>query len=184
MTKEEARRLVRERERLFCGKACGEASERLSERFLSLREYAAARTVMAYVSIGAEPETGAILRRVLADGKTLCLPKIAGPGQMEARAVRDLAELVLGERFAIPEPPETAPVVPPEALELIVVPGAAFDGARRRRGRGGGDYDRFLPKTYAFTVGLAWEYMLLPEVPAEAHDVPVRCVLTEARTVR
>ncbi len=102
---------------------------------------------------------------------------------MEARSIRDPAELVPG-RFNIPEPPETAPVLFPETLEFILVPGLSFDGAGRRLGRGGGFYDRYLSQTCAFTAAIVRERLLLPEVPAESHDVRVDCLITETRILR
>ena len=71
----------------------------------------------------------------------------------------------------------------PEKIDLVLVPALAFDKECYRLGHGGGYYDRYLPRTRAFTVGLAREKMLFDRVPREAHDVPVMLVITEKRIV-
>jgi 5-formyltetrahydrofolate cyclo-ligase len=76
-------------------------------------------------------------------------------------------------------------VVPPETLDLVVVPALAIDGAGHRLGYGRGYYDQTLVRTVnAVTVGVAFDFQLIAEVPIEAHDVPVAWVVTDQRTLR
>lgn len=85
----------------------------------------------------------------------------------------------------VPEPPE-APGGGERELDLLVVPGVAFDPEGRRLGRGAGCYDRFLasvPRPRSL-VGLAWSWQLLDEIPADDWDVPVDAVVTERGVVR
>lgn len=171
VTKVEARKLVRSRQ----WDASRDAF--LRERFMTLPEVYAAANVMAYVSTAREPDTMPLLQKLLSMGKCLLLPRVSGDGFMEARAVSDLAVLVRGA-FGILEPDSTAPLIAPDKIEVVLVPGVAFDLERRRLGRGGGYYDRFLPETHAFTAALAAPVQLLPEVPAESHDVCVDCLIT------
>jgi len=70
-------------------------------------------------------------------------------------------------------------------VDLLCVPGLAFDTALRRLGRGGGHYDATLPAAWrARKVGLAFEDQIVDAVPAEPHDAPVDLVVTEARVLR
>lgn len=71
-------------------------------------------------------------------------------------------------------------------FDLVVVPGVAFDRMGRRLGRGSGYYDRFLAGLAgkATTVGLAFSWRIVPEVPVDAWDVPVDAVATEDGVIR
>jgi len=144
--------------------------------------YAAAATVMAFASMGAECNTWPLLARILADGKRLllprCRPRAAG---FDAVAVADLdADLVPGPLPGMRDPAPHLPVHAPPP-DLVIVPGLAFDRAHRRLGYGKGMYDAFLthhaPK--AVTVGLGFALQLVDRVPTAAHDVPLTHVLTE-----
>ena len=94
-------------------------------------EYRRARTVFAFVGCGREIGTRALLERILSEGKELCVPLCTGPGRMECRRVQDLSVLRPGS-YGIPEPPPEAPAMPPEDIDLAIVPcvGAAADGRR------------------------------------------------------
>ena len=86
-------------------------------------EYRRARTVFAFVGCGREIGTRALLERILSEGKELCVPLCTGPGRMECRRVQDLSVLRPGS-YGIPEPPPEAPTVPPEDIDLAIVPWA------------------------------------------------------------
>lgn len=141
-------------------------------------EYRRAGTVFAFVGRGSEIDTAPLLRQVLADGKRLCVPLCTAPGVMECREVRDLTVLRPGA-YGISEPPDNAPAVPPECVDLAIIPcaGAAADG--RRLGRGGGYYDRFLAQYTGDALLLCRERLLCPSIPQEIHDIRVPAVVTE-----
>lgn len=151
----------------------------LREAFLEMPEYRAARTVLLYVGTGAEPDTRPLIEDALASGKRVALPAIAGPGLMEARAVTDPDLLVPGP-YGIPAPAPDSELVPPEALDLVLVPGMAFTPDGERLGRGGGYYDRYLPRTSALTVALARDFQIVDRLPTEAHDVPVDALIIDS----
>ncbi len=146
-------------------------------RFLSLPEYRRAKTVFLYRGVGSELDTLPIIEDALSSGKRVALPRVTAPGIMEARRIRALNELVPG-KYGIPAPPEGSELIPPEEFDLILVPGAAFSPNGARLGRGGGYYDRYLPKTLGFKVALAGKGRLFPVLPTEEHDVKVDKVIT------
>jgi 5-formyltetrahydrofolate cyclo-ligase len=155
------------------------------DRLVALPEFRAARCVALYASIGAEVDTGPIARAGAAAGKQLAWPRLAaGSRQLEfaACAPEDLLTGPRGTR----EPPPAAPPVPLDALDLVVVPGVAFDELGWRLGRGGGYYDATLAAlpVHVLRVALAFDLQLVPAVPGEAHDAAVHLVVTEARLVR
>ena len=143
--------------------------------------YRRARMVFAFVGRGDEIDTLPLLRRVLADGKRLCVPLCTAPGIMECREVTDLSVLRPGA-YHILEPPAEAPLVAPADIDLAIVPcaGASLDG--RRLGRGGGYYDRFLAGYAGETLLLCRQALLRPDIPWEAHDIPIPAVITEQGT--
>ena len=96
---------------------------------LNTQEYRRAHTVFAFVGRADEIDTRPLLEQIVADGKRLCVPLCTAPGVMECREVRDLTVLRPGA-YGISEPPDNAPAVPPECVDLAIIPcaGAAADG--------------------------------------------------------
>jgi len=88
---------------------------------LNTQEYRLARTVFAFVGRADEIDTRPLLEQILADGKRLCVPLCTSPGVMECREVPDLAVLRPGA-YGISEPPDNAPAVPPERVDLAIIP--------------------------------------------------------------
>jgi len=156
-----------------------ESDDLLFSRVTALEEYVAAQRVMLFYSIKRETDTIGIAEDALAAGKTVAFPYCYRGGIMEARIVSSLDELE-ESMLGIPAPPETAQILAPEEIDLIIVPALAYDIEGYRVGYGGGYYDRFLKKTNAFTVGLARERLIMKSAPKEAHDIAVNCVVTEA----
>ena len=136
--------------------------------------------VFAFCGTAREPDTRPVLELALDGGKTLYLPRVTGPGRMEAAPVRSLAQLVPGA-WEIPEPPAEAPAAAPETIDLVLLPclAAAPDGVRL--GWGGGYYDRFLARCAAPGAVLCPEALIAPFLPAEPHDAPVGWIVTERR---
>ncbi len=155
-------------------------------RALELPELAAAESVMLFASFRTELDTAPIADWVLGAGKSLCLPRILGPRRMAAYRVTDLGADLMPGKWDIPEPREGLPEVPPETIDLVFVPGSAFDEEGHRCGWGGGFYDNFLPLTRPGTprVALAFEVQLVPGICCEPHDLPVTAIVTERRVIR
>ena len=148
------------------------------KNFINLQEFKDAKAIFAYISEKREPDTVRIIQEALEMGKTVALPVSYDNGRMEPRVIKSLDELVIG-KYGIPAPRNDAPLLREEDIDLIVVPGVTFDRKGFRLGRGGGYYDRFLANSSAFSVGLARE-CLIREIPVQAHDMSVVCLVTEA----
>jgi len=164
--------------------------ERLAElvrvRALQLPELAAAGTVMLFASFRTELDTMPVAEWVLRAGKALCLPRVLGPRRMAAFRVTDLAADLAPGKWDIPEPRVGLPEVPPDEMDLVFVPGSAFDEDGRRCGYGGGFYDTYLPRTRPGTpwVALAFEAQIVAGICCEPHDLPVTAIVTERRVIR
>ena len=146
--------------------------------------FAAARTVLAFVSLSDELDTSALLRAILSAGKRLAVPRVlVATGQLEAVVLTTLDDLVPGS-FGVREPRGGA-VIALSAIDVAIVPGVAFDRQGGRLGRGGGFYDRCLAtRAYLLTCGLAYEAQLVERVPMQAGDQRVKWLATEAGVAR
>ena len=119
-------------------------SARIVATILDLPTYRDAGAVLAYASFGTELQTDELLRRVLADGKTLVLPRVERGG-LGLYEVRDLAGDLAPGTWGIREPePDRCPPADPDGVGFALIPGVAFDRGARRLGYGGGFYDRLL----------------------------------------
>jgi len=161
-------------------------SSAVCARAVLLPELAAAGIVMSFASFRTELDTAQLADWVLAAGKTLCLPRVLGDRRMAAFRIADPACDLTPGAWDIPEPREGLPEVPPAELDVVVVPGSAFDEEGRRCGYGGGFYDNYLPLTRPGTpwVALAFEAQVVPRMTCEAHDLPVTVIVTEKRVIR
>lgn len=170
------------------------ASAAMMDRFTSMEEYGAAKIILAYWSVGAEPDTHAVIERMLADGKTVCLPRCIDMGQngripgavpeMEAREICSAADMIPGA-YGILEPGEGCALIRPEEIDLMLMPCLACDTSCRRIGHGAGYYDRYLGlvRDDCCKAALCYEAVLADELPVEEHDKPVDAVLTEERII-
>ncbi|HKM17958.1 MAG: 5-formyltetrahydrofolate cyclo-ligase [Firmicutes bacterium] len=147
----------------------------LHQKFWRLPQYRQAQTVMLYLSFGNEVDTWPLLKQAWVDGKRVLAPKVRRyPKEIAAVEVAAMTDLEPGF-WGIYEPVRDQGVDPGE-IDLILVPGLAFNSQGYRLGYGGGYYDRFLPQVKGFAVGLCYP-PLLREIPVEPWDQAVDCVL-------
>ncbi|MCX7708561.1 MAG: 5-formyltetrahydrofolate cyclo-ligase [Clostridia bacterium] len=164
-----------------------EKSSLVIKRLMTLKEFRDAAYVMSFISFGSEVETNALIQYCLDEGKQIAVPKVIKADNEGKRliAVR-IGSMETGFKagsYGIPEPTETeGRIVQPEDLEFVVVPGVAFDTKRFRLGYGGGFYDRFLGGTRksCMKAAVAYECQVYAEIPLEAHDLQMDCVITES----
>jgi 5-formyltetrahydrofolate cyclo-ligase len=178
LSKAELRELVKREIAAFSDDYIKESDEGILPRVLRLSEFQRARNVLLYRSVAREPGTDAIAQAAIAAGKTVAFPRCLSGGAMQACIVGGLDELV-PSKFGIPAPPETATVLAPEKLDLVIVPALAYDSKGHRLGRGGGYYDRFLRDVPATRVGLGRRKLLQSILPHEPHDIIMDWVITE-----
>ena len=159
-------------------------------KFMALPAYRAAKTVMWYVDAGSEVRTRHTLPEALTHGKRVVVPWcVVETNQLELFWLEDMAELVEGA-YKILEPKDELRRVPkkviqPEELDLVMVPGTAFDPRGGRMGQGKGYYDRLLARARpdAPLVALAFDCQIFDEIPVASHDVFMDLVLTESREI-
>jgi 5-formyltetrahydrofolate cyclo-ligase len=163
-----------------------ELSARIMDRVLALPEYARAATVMFYIDVRAEVRTRQALPAALASGRTIVVPWCNEHGELELLRLASMDELELGMYRILEPKPDLRNLrekqLAPEQLDLILVPGVAFDRRGGRTGHGKGYYDKLLQHARADAplIGLAFECQLFPEIPMHEHDIFMDKVVTEA----
>ena len=170
-------RIRAERDRIS-QEARRERARHVEEALFALPRVRTAGGVALFWSFGSEIPTEGMAARVLDEGKRLLLPFLTGDG-MEMAAVADLAELEPTSYG--PREPRDRRAVDPAVIDVIVVPGLAFDRRGHRLGYGGGRYDRYLARLRpdASRIGIGFEAQVVEHLPADDGDERVHIVVTE-----
>ncbi|MDL2253266.1 5-formyltetrahydrofolate cyclo-ligase [Ruminococcaceae bacterium OttesenSCG-928-I18] len=169
----------------------GRQTETLSEEYLRQSDEAIlsllcaeaalqkAKVVFSYVSVGREPDTRRFIEALLAEGKTVCVPRCHRGGVMHSCSITGFAQL-LPARYGLLEPAAETPITDPAQIELVVAPCVAADRRGGRLGHGAGYYDRFLTKTTCPVFCLCRGVLLQQEIPMGPYDRRMDLVITEA----
>jgi 5-formyltetrahydrofolate cyclo-ligase len=157
---------------------------RIAANLESLGDFQNALHVLFYWSVNGEPDTHALIEKFIGE-KELYLPVARGKSHMQAIPVRKPMRLKVGHE-GIPEPVDQDPnSLFDHRLELIVVPGVAFDPKGNRLGMGKGYFDRYLASVpNAVRVALAYEGQVLDHIPKDPYDVPVDFIVTDQKIYR
>jgi 5-formyltetrahydrofolate cyclo-ligase len=143
-----------------------------------------ARAILLYAPMLEELDVWPLVADSLAAGRTVALPRFdPSTKQYSARRIRDLTRDVRVGHFGIREPAAHCAAFDLGRLDLVLVPGVAFDARGCRLGRGKGYYDQLLTQVRGATCGVAFDEQIVAEVPAEPHDVHVYCILTPTRWI-
>ncbi|MGW2054479.1 5-formyltetrahydrofolate cyclo-ligase [Streptomyces sp. NPDC001840] len=175
--------------RLLSDEDARRAAAVLARRALELPELARARTVAAYVSVGREPGTRALLDALRTRGVRVLLPVLMADNDLDWAPYEGTERLVRAGRGLLE--PDGARLGPDAVLEadVVLLPGLAVDGRGMRLGRGGGSYDRVLGRLEragavpALAV-LLYDGEVVARVPTEPHDRPVQAVVTPGGVLR
>ena len=161
-------------------------SSHITDRFMDLPEYEAAAVVMFYVDVRSEVRTRNKLSAALGGPQAIVVPYCVD-GELELFLLEEMSELETG-MYKILEPKEPLRNLPEkrvlvENLDVIMVPGVAFDYEGGRTGHGKGYYDKLLQNARPDTplIALAFECQMFPEIPMAEHDIFMDKVITEDR---
>ncbi|SNZ09645.1 5-formyltetrahydrofolate cyclo-ligase [Persephonella hydrogeniphila] len=158
-----------------------EDSKKIAQKFINLPQLKKAKNILLYYPHKNEVDTRPIIDHLL-NSKTinLFLPKVQDQELIPVR-IKDLSSLKKGYA-GIMEPEGES--ISPEKIDIIVVPAIAFDKRGHRIGYGKGYYDRFLKKTKALKVGVAYDFQIVDKLPYEQHDIPVDLIITPTRIIK
>jgi 5-formyltetrahydrofolate cyclo-ligase len=184
------RRAMSDRRAALSPQERADRSRAASRRLAGLPELAAARAVAGFVALDkrAEIDPGEALAEVGRRGGTVVYPRVtAGQPRLRFHWVAGPGDLRPGA-YGILEPQEACPEVPAGDLDVILLPGLAFDAAGHRLGYGGGYYDEVgglvRREGRALLVGVGYDFQVVDRCPAGEGDVTIDRVVTEARVVR
>ena len=189
VVQEALRRELRRRKQQYTPSQLEELSEPIIARLRPL--LVDARVILAYYSLPDEVNTHQLIDDLVAEGKTVLLPKVLDTTTMELRLYTGPHDLAPGP-FGIMEPSgsQYSPssfLLPPSSktssIDVALIPGVAFDALGHRLGRGRGYYDRFLrtmgtvPSVRPRLLGLCFDFQKVPSVPVDPTDIPVNQVI-------
>jgi 5-formyltetrahydrofolate cyclo-ligase len=152
-------------------------SKIIQKKLLRTLAFHRAKTIMFFNSLSGEVDTQEMIEQAHSLGKKIAVPITCGRGLIKPALLRRGMSMVCG-RYGIREP-ATRRFISLRNIDLVIVPGVAFDKQGNRLGRGKGYYDAFLhklPKT-AISIGLAFDFQILPLVPTTPSDMRVNKVL-------
>lgn len=163
-------------------------SKSITKKLDELEYVRQAKTLMCYVSFGSEVYTHDVINKWLLNGKQVCVPHVVkniDKRSMEAVSISSFKELKPGT-FGVLEPPLVeSNIVLPDSIDIVIVPGCAFDLNKNRMGYGAGYYDRFLKHTSGkcLKIGIAFDFQVMEEIPCDEYDVPLDILITEKRII-
>ena len=177
---------VRDRIRGMDARARAEASRHACERLASDRRFTDASSVMLYMPMRSELDVTSLAVAALSQGKRVSVQRNdAAQGTLTPVGVDSIDPSAMPPDAMGVRTPSGGREVAPDSLDLVVVPGVAFDRVGHRLGRGAGYYDRFLarlsPRTA--TAGICFDEQLVDAVPHGDHDRTVDCVITPSLTI-
>lgn len=154
-----------------------EDSRRISDRVLAMAEVAAAHRIAAYLSRPHEVQIDGVIASLLDQGKRICVPAYHPGAEAYRFAWLDADTPTAPGAHGVAEPADPE-WVNPGSMDVLIVPGVAFDRAGNRLGHGSGTYDRLLQHYRGFRIGVAFAFQLLDAVPTDHHDIGVHAVIT------
>ncbi|MBI1831204.1 MAG: 5-formyltetrahydrofolate cyclo-ligase [Planctomycetes bacterium] len=162
-----------------------ELSKEICAKFVAMPEYVQAKTVMYYIDVRSEVRTRHDLPNALTQGKKIVVPWCNDKGELELFHLESMEELAIG-MYKILEPKKELRMLPAKQvaatdLDIVMVPGVAFDRTGARMGHGKGYYDKLLQhaRPDAPLVALAFECQLIPGIPTAPHDIFMDLIITE-----
>lgn len=178
MTKEQLRLRMKQLRSAMTQNQIEEKSNYIADRLFTMAPYSNADCVMTYLSAFHEPDTLRIIRHCFAAGKRIVVPISETQSHTLRLSYIDSLSCLKSGAYGILEPETEVPALP-DAPDLILVPGVAFDRHGGRLGFGVGYYDRFLASCRAVKVGLCYDFQLIDRIPCDTHDIPMDYILTE-----
>ena len=173
--KQNLRQHIRDEKRKFSTQQLSVFSNALCNNILCTERYKTAKTILLYCPLPDEADVFPLIDNAFSNGKCVLLPKVVGD-DLELRIYKGVESLTRGA-YGILEP--TGEVfLDYDAIDLAIIPGMAFDRLGNRLGRGKGYYDRLLPRLKnAYKIGVCFPFQYFDEIPSEAHDVRMDCVM-------
>jgi 5-formyltetrahydrofolate cyclo-ligase len=185
MNKETLRNSMKQKRTLEPARSILEKSKRIEQLLIKQKEYHQSSTILYYVSYDNEVRTHDLIKQALKGGKTVLVPISDTKSRtLKAAHITSWTDLAAGAYDILEPRKEIQNLVPLETIELILVPGIAFDVKGNRLGHGKGYYDWLLTKLpTAYSIGLAFSFQMVKEIPVEVNDKTVQTIITENQVI-
>lgn len=160
-------------------------SHAIAGTIIALPAFSSAQNIMCYASFGSEVCTRPIMSHILSNSKSLLLPNtLSKNGDMIAVQIQNMSQLHTGN-FGVLEPADRHPAAfDPKDIDIVLVPGLAFNHAGYRIGYGKGYYDQFLPKCpNAVSIALAYDFQICDTRFEHEHDIAVQYIITDSEVI-
>lgn len=169
---------MREKKKEFSQEQKKELSLPVFTRIEALDEFKKARCILLYWSMDDEVYTHDFINKWYKD-KTILLPCVAGD-DLILRQYQGIESMIAGEQFGILEP-KGAVYQDYASIDLMIIPGVAFDSMKNRMGRGRGFYDRLLKTCGCEKLAVCFDFQIVEKVPTEEFDVKMDKVISTSR---
>jgi len=159
-------------------------SEQIRKQLMKQSLFQHTSKILFYVSYNGEVHTHDLIKKSFSLNKTIYVP-ISNPQThtLYISKLDQFTDLSPGTYGILEPKKDTINTVPLNQIELIIVPGVAFDEHGHRIGQGGGYYDWLLSKTRVPTIALAFEFQIHATIPIEPHDQRIDYIITEKRVI-
>ncbi len=159
-------------------------SIKIFNKIISLEEYKNANIIALYKNLDSEVSTEELIKYSIDNGKIVSLPKVIGE-ELKFYKINSINSELIKSKFGVYEPIDDANnYINPQDIDLIIVPGVAFDKFKNRLGFGKGFYDRFLEKTKAKSIAVAFEEQVVKgKIPTEENDIKIDEIITDKSTI-
>ena len=184
LNKKEIRREVIAKRDLLKNKI--ELDEVIEKKLKDNKIYKNSKNIFIYLGFGSEINTIKYVEDFLDEGKKIIIPYTDMKNKVMHGIEINTLDGLKKNKFGILEPADTSKIFNKEDIDLVIMPGVAFDRSGNRVGYGGGYYDKFLSEINSDipTIALAYDIQILEEVPSEKHDIKVHMVITEKETIK
>ena len=184
MNKKTIRKNISKERDLLSQDEINKKSQAIRETFLKTNLYKEAQSIFSFISFGSEVDTHPLAKQILQDGKKLGVPyTIPKSRDMIVAGIQDFQRDLESGYYGILAPRKNElDLLEAKNIDLVIVPGLAFDNKGYRVGYGGGYYDTFLAKIRKDTikVGISFDLQLIEKCPINQFDIPVDFIVTES----
>lgn len=179
--KSELRKIMKAKRNELSLKEKEEYDKVVFEKVISNPIYLNAEVIFIFVSYENEVNTHEIISHAISSGKVVCVPKVISKDiGMAAIEIKSFNELAPGSMGILEPSTNEELIINPEKIDMIILPGLAFDKFGGRLGYGGGFYDRYLSKVREDSkkIAIGYDFQIVDKVPTEELDKPIDYVIT------
>ncbi|MFA6917946.1 MAG: 5-formyltetrahydrofolate cyclo-ligase [Candidatus Gracilibacteria bacterium] len=157
-------------------------SHEIMRKLLVTRIFQKGKNILFYMPIQNEVDTKPLIEFTMKKNKNVLVPRVENEESMDSYKINSLKDLIVG-KFDVLEAKKSCEKFPKKDIDLIIIPGIAFDERGYRIGFGKGYYDNFLKGLRARKIALAYDFQIVKNIPGESHDIKMDVIITPTKTI-